>query len=120
GQGQTPLAVAGTPGTSDRLRGRLAACYADVAAKDLPFPLEVRELAPGDGAEVCGRRIEALRAQHQRPPHVALSLRLHGPAGVLAVTGDSGPHPGLADLARGAALRGSECTGQRTPARAAL
>ncbi|HMC34321.1 MAG TPA: MBL fold metallo-hydrolase [Myxococcales bacterium] len=112
---QDPLAVTGPPGTSDRLRALWAACYADAAAKDLPFPLEVRELAPGDGAEVCGRRIEALRAQHQRPPHVALSLRLHGPAGVLAFTGDTGPHPGLADLARGATLLCAECTDLRTP-----
>lgn len=112
---QQPLAVTGPPGTRDRLRALWAACYADAAAKALPFPLEVREMEPGDAAEVAGRRVEALRAQHQRPPHVALSLRLHGPAGVLAFTGDTGPHPGLAELARGAALLCAECTDLRTP-----
>jgi ribonuclease BN (tRNA processing enzyme) len=110
-----PLTVTGPPGTRDRLRALWAACYADAAAKDLPFPLDVRELEPGDAVEACGRRIEALPAQHQRPPHVALSLRLHGPAGVLAFTGDTGPHPGLAGLARGAALLCAECTDLRTP-----
>ncbi|HEX9603559.1 MAG TPA: MBL fold metallo-hydrolase [Myxococcales bacterium] len=112
---QDPLAVTGPPGTRERLQALWAACYADAAAKQLPFALDVRELAPGESAEVCGRRVEALRAQHQRPPHVALSLRLHGPAGVLAFTGDTGPHPGLQDLARGAALLCAECTDLRTP-----
>ena len=112
---QDPLAVTGPPGTRERLRALWSACYADAAAKDLPFALEVLELAPGDSAEVCGRRIEALAAQHQRPPHVALSLRLHGPAGVLAFTGDTGPHPGLRDLARGAALLCAECTDLAAP-----
>jgi len=116
---QGPLAVTGPPGTRERLHALWSASYADAAARDLPFALEVRELAPGDSAEVSGRRIEALRAQHQRPPHVALSLRLHGPAGVLAFTGDTGPHPGLRDLARGAALLCAECTDLAAPGPAA-
>ena len=93
---QDPLAVTGPPGTRERLHALWSASYADAAAKDLPFALEVRELAPGDSAEVSGRRIEALRAQHQRPPHVALSLRLHGPAGVVrcaCIPGDRSPRP---------------------------
>jgi ribonuclease BN (tRNA processing enzyme) len=109
------LFVTGPPGTRDRLQSLWAACYADAAAKELPFPLEVKELSPGDAAEVCGRRVEALAARHQRAPHVALSLRLHGLAGVLAFTGDTGPHPGLADLARGAALLCAECTELHVP-----
>ena len=113
-----PLAVTGPPGTRDRLQALWAACYADAAAKELPFPLEVCELEPGRAAEVCGRRVEALRAQHQRPPHVALSRRLHGPAGVLAFTGDTGPHAGLGELARDAALLCAECTDLRPPEQA--
>jgi ribonuclease BN (tRNA processing enzyme) len=111
-----PLAVSGPPGTRERLHELWTACYADAAAKELPFALEVRELAPGDSAEIGGRRVEVLGAFHQRPPHVALSLRLHGPAGLLAFTGDTGPHPGLAALARGARLLCAECTDLRTPA----
>jgi ribonuclease BN (tRNA processing enzyme) len=110
-----PLAVSGPPGTRDRLQTLWAASYADAAARELPFALDVRELGPGESAEICGRRVEALGAFHQRPPHVALSLRLHGPAGVLAFTGDTGPHPGLAALVRGARLLCAECTELRTP-----
>jgi ribonuclease BN (tRNA processing enzyme) len=115
GRRSEPLAVTGPPGTRDRLQALWAACYADAAAKELPFAVDFRELAPGESTEICGRRIEALGALHQRPPHVALSLRLHGPAGVLAFTGDTGPHPGLAALARGARLLCAECTDLRTP-----
>jgi len=58
---QQPLAVTGPPGTGKRLRALWTACYADAAAKELPFPLEVREMEPGDAVQVGGRRIEALR-----------------------------------------------------------
>lgn len=109
------LAVTGPVGTRNRLQSLWAACYADAAGRELPFPLEVRELSPGESAEVCGRRVEALRAQHQRRPHVALSLRIDGPSGVLAFTGDTGPHPGLAEVARGAVLLCAECTDLRPP-----
>jgi ribonuclease BN (tRNA processing enzyme) len=113
-----PLFVTGPPGTRERLDALWSACYEDAAAKELPFPVEVRELRPGESADVAGRRIEAVRAQHQRPPHIALSLRVYGLAGVLAFTGDTGPHPALADLARGAALLCAECTDLRAPQRA--
>jgi ribonuclease BN (tRNA processing enzyme) len=115
GRRTAPLEVTGPPGTLERLQALWSASYADAAARPLPFELRVRELGPGDAAEVCGRRIETLRAQHQRPPHVALMLRLAGPAGVVAFTGDTGPQPALFDLARGTALLCAECTDLRAP-----
>jgi ribonuclease BN (tRNA processing enzyme) len=111
-----PLVATGPAGTGERLRRLFEACYADAAGKELPFTLELRELSPGEEQEVCGRRIAALRAQHMRPPHVALSLRIRGPAGTLAFTGDTGPHPGLLELARGADVLFAECTDLRAPA----
>lgn len=110
-----PLTATGPPGTAQRLRDLFRACYADAAERPLPFALEVRELAPGDAALVCGRRIEAWAARHMRPPHVALSLRLAGPAGTLAFTGDTGAHDGLVELARGADVLFAECTDLDAP-----
>lgn len=110
-----PLVVTGPPGTRERLQALWAACYADAAQRPLPFALEIHELLPGDSRALCGRALTAFRAQHQRPPHVALSLRLDGPAGLLAFTGDTGPHAGLAELARGADLLIAECTDLRAP-----
>jgi ribonuclease BN (tRNA processing enzyme) len=105
-----PLTVTGPPGTAARLQTLFAACYESAAKKPLPFSLEVHELAPGEAREVDGRRVEALAAQHMSPPSVATSLRLHGPDGVLAFTGDTGPHAGLAGLAAGARALFCECS----------
>ena len=105
-----PLTVTGPPGTRDRLRVLWEACYADTARGPLPFPLAVHELSPGDELEVAGRAVQALRAQHQRPPQVALSMRLTTSGGVLAFTGDTGPHQGLVALAAGARALFAECT----------
>jgi ribonuclease BN (tRNA processing enzyme) len=41
---------------------------------------------------------------------VATSLRVHGPGGVLAFTGDTGPHAGLTALAAGARALFCECS----------
>src|ERR671922_977860 len=57
------LAASGPPGTRERLEALWSACYADAAAKELPFPLVVSELQPGESAQIAGRRVEALRAQ---------------------------------------------------------
>lgn len=111
-----PLVVSGPPGTRERLEALWAACYADAAKRPLGFPLEVVELEPGEARTLAGRRVEASRAQHMRPPHVALSLAIEGPAGRLAFTGDTGPHPGLAGMARGARLLLGECSDLRAPA----
>jgi ribonuclease BN (tRNA processing enzyme) len=110
-----PLEVTGPPGTRDRLHALWKASYADAAERELPFELRVREIEPGDTVGICGRRIEAFRAQHQRAPHVALMLRIEGPAGVLAFTGDTGAQERLFDLAQGAAVLCGECTDLRTP-----
>ena len=101
-----PLLVSGPPGTRDRLQALWAACYADTAARPLGFAVEHRELSPGDAALLAGREVRAFRAQHMRPPHLALSLRI----GAVAFTGDTGAHAGLAAVAQGAALLCAECT----------
>ena len=114
-----PLQVTGPAGTRERLASLFAACYADTAGRGLPFALDICELAPGDAREICGRRVTAFRAQHMRPPHVALSLRIDGPAGALAFTGDTGAHEGLDLLSRGADALFAECTELHAPALAA-
>jgi glyoxylase-like metal-dependent hydrolase (beta-lactamase superfamily II) len=98
------LFASGPPGTRDRLHALWAACYASAAERPLPFPLEIRELRPGESAHIAGREVRAFAAQHMTPPHVALSLRI----GKLAFTGDTGV---IADgLCDGAELLCMECT----------
>jgi ribonuclease BN (tRNA processing enzyme) len=99
-----PLLASGPPGSAQRLHALWAACYARAAEKPLPFPLEVRELRPGETALLAGREVRAFAAQHMTPPDVALSLRI----GKIAFTGDTGRIPeGLCD---GADLLCAECT----------
>ena len=103
-----PLIVSGPPGTRDRLQALWAACYQRAAERPLPFPLEVRELRPGDLALICGRNVRAFAAQHMSPPDLALSLRIDE----VAFTGDTGR---IADgLCDGAKLLFAECTELRT------
>jgi ribonuclease BN (tRNA processing enzyme) len=111
-----PLWVTGPPGTGARLSALWALCYPDTAQKELPFAVHVRELQPGEQAELCGRSVRAFAAQHQKAPHVALSLRVDGPAGRLAFTGDTGPHQGLVALAQGADALVAECSDLAAPA----
>lgn len=99
-----PLFASGPAGTRGRLRALWAACYPDTAAGKLPFPLEVRELAPGEKATLAGREVVAFRAQHMKPPQVALSLRI----GRIAFTGDTGAIP--EGLCAGADVLCAECT----------
>ena len=103
-QRKDALLASGPPGTGARLQALWAAGYARAAERPLPFPLQVRELSPGDEVELLGRRIRVFRARHMSPPDVALSLRI----GTLAFTGDGGEvAPGLCD---GAAALCAECT----------
>jgi ribonuclease BN (tRNA processing enzyme) len=100
----TPLVASGPPGTRERLQALWASCYAAAAGRPLPFPLEVRELHPGEAAQIAGREVRAFAARHMMPPDVALSLRI----GPVAFTGDTGEIPeGLCD---GASLLCAECT----------
>lgn len=100
------LLVTGPPGTRDRLQELWAACYADTATRPLGFSIDYRELLPGAQETLAGREVRVFRAQHMRPPHVALSLRI----GPVAFTGDTGAHAGLAELSSGAELLCAECT----------
>jgi len=99
-----PLLASGPPGTAERLHALWAACYARAAERLLPFPLEVRELRPGESALLAGREVRAFAAQHMTPPDVALCLRI----GKVAFTGDTGRIPD--GLCEGAELLCAECT----------
>ncbi|MCA1826677.1 MAG: MBL fold metallo-hydrolase [Myxococcales bacterium] len=100
----TPLVASGPPGTRDRLHALWAACYRRAAETPLPFPLEVREMQPGESAAIAGREVRAFAALHMTPPDVALSLRIDD----VAFTGDTGEIP--AGLCAGARLLCAECT----------
>jgi len=99
-----PLVASGPAGTRARLHALWAACYANAAARPLPFPLQVHELAAGETVNLAGREVRVFAAEHMTPPDVALSLRI----GPVAFSGDTGSiAPGLCDGAQAVCL---ECT----------
>ncbi len=65
------------------------------------YRLEVRELSPGDRVSLGPWEVRAGEALHIPS---SLAYRLDGAGFTMAVTGDTGPAPGLAALARGARL----------------
>ena len=76
-----------------------------VLALDRPGMLDdaiaLREFTPGDGLEVGPFGVSSWLLPHWMPN---AGLRLEADGEVLAYTGDSGPSPLLADLARGAGI----------------
>ncbi|OLT14352.1 MBL fold metallo-hydrolase [Pseudonocardia sp. CNS-139] len=68
---------------------------------------DVREYAPGDVLDVAGFRVTPHLLRHAAPN---CGMRVEADGAVLAYTGDTGPCPGLAELAAGADLFLAECT----------
>lgn len=102
-----PLAVWGPTGTADRMR-RLAAALGDHVLEP-GFPLEIRELTPGQRASLG----DGLTLEAAKTPHTAESLgfRVEAADGaVLGYTGDTGPSQDVAAFLRGADLLIAECS----------
>jgi ribonuclease BN (tRNA processing enzyme) len=102
-----PLRIHGPAGTRDLLQAFDAA--GDYKLFDQPFPVEVREAAPGDDF----RLLPNLRARTLSTPHTpeSLALRLDADGGASVVyTSDTGYADALADFARGASLLLMECS----------
>ena len=78
-----------------------------------PFPLDVREVEPGEEFEI----FEGLRGAAFKTPHTgeSLALKVGGPGGAsLVYTSDTGFTESLAEFARGAGLFLMECSFFRT------
>lgn len=66
-----------------------------------PAPV-VRELSSGDAVDGNGWTIKTATAEHFRPYLVCHGYRLETPSGTFVYSGDSGPAPGIRELAQGA------------------
>lgn len=100
-----PLEVWGPPGTRGLFEG-LADVLGDYL-RDPGFPLEVREVEPGDEVGLS----REVRLSTRKTPHTEESqaVRLEGPGGRVGYTGDTGPCPELGDFLAGADLLVCEC-----------
>jgi len=104
---RAPLTVAGPPGLAGRLAVVREAFYP--GGGELPFPLEVVELAEGVASAVGGATVTPFPAVHASGAP-AFMLRIEVAGRTLAFTGDTGWTGALFDLADGADLLVAECS----------
>lgn len=98
-----PLAVAGPPGTAQRLADTMECLFPGSSEVRRRFGVEVTELAPGTASTVCGVRVRAWEADHPSgAPALLLRLDLAGQA--IAYTGDTAWTMAIAEAARDADL----------------
>jgi ribonuclease BN (tRNA processing enzyme) len=101
-----PLVIIGPVGTQ-ALLDRLASAYGDWLRAP-GFPVNVREIAPGEMIELSGAvRLSALKVPHT-DESVAYSIERQGRR--VVYTGDTGPDEALGDWARGCDLLVCECS----------
>jgi ribonuclease BN (tRNA processing enzyme) len=83
-----PLAVAGPPGTAQRLADTMECLFPGSSQVRRRFDVEVTELSPGTASTVCGVGVRSWEADHPSgAPALILRLGLAGKA--IAYTGDT-------------------------------
>jgi ribonuclease BN (tRNA processing enzyme) len=98
-----PLAVAGPPGTGQRLADAMECLFPGSSRVRRRFAVEMTELHPGGSAITAGVRAQAFQASHPSGA-VALILRLTLGDRIIAYTGDTAWTDAIADAAAGADL----------------
>jgi ribonuclease BN (tRNA processing enzyme) len=112
-----PLTLLGPSRTREVLDALVDATYGDIKSDLSRLALEMAELLPGEQNELSGYTVRGFAADHMKPPHRPLCLRVTDKAGVsVAFSGDTRLCPGLFEAADGANLLVAECTRLAPPA----
>jgi ribonuclease BN (tRNA processing enzyme) len=98
-----PLAVAGPPGTGQRLAEAMECLFPGSTRVRRRFEVVVTELAPGERADIAGIGVQTAAARHPSGAP-ALILRLDVRGTVVAYTGDTSWTPAITTAAAGADL----------------
>ena len=105
---ERPLAIAGPPGTRERLNAALEVFFPNSSKTKWRFPLEVREVTPGVPDEFLGLAVRTAEVVHfSGAPSTA--VRLSDGRKTLAYSGDTQWTDALVDVADGADLFITEC-----------
>jgi len=105
---ERPLAIAGPPGTRERVNAALEVFYPRSTAAAWRFPWDVAEIMPGEQGEVLGLAVATAEVLHQSgAPSTA--VRLSDGEHVLAYSGDTEWTDALLAIADGADLFIVEC-----------
>jgi ribonuclease BN (tRNA processing enzyme) len=112
----TPLLIVGPAGIKERVMEFLRIAYGRVANEPVPGGVEIREILPGESADIFGYQVRAFAAAHMDPPEQPLCLRITDGAGTIAAfSGDTELCPGLYEAAAGADVLIAECTQMKPP-----
>lgn len=112
-----PLQVLGPVLTRAVLDQLLAVTYGDVKQDFARLDVTLEEAEPGAEREIAGFRVKCFAADHMKPPHRPLCLRVEDAHGrSVAFSGDTRFCPGLFAAADGADLVVAECTRLAPPA----
>jgi ribonuclease BN (tRNA processing enzyme) len=98
-----PLHLVGPPGLASRLDQAMEVFFPGSSSVTRKFTVDVHELAPGATADVDGRTVRAVEADHSAGA-VALALRVAVGGRTVAYSGDSAWTDRLIDIADGADL----------------
>jgi len=105
---ERPLAIAGPPGTRERLNAAMEVFFPRASANKWRFPLEVTEIVPGVPDEFLGFSVSTTEVVHfSGAPSTA--VRLSGGGRTLAYSGDTQWTDALLEVAAGADLFICEC-----------
>lgn len=114
---ESEFSVLGPVLTREVLDALLTAMYGDVKGELRRLPIAFDEFLPGEARRVAGYEVRAFAADHMKPPHRPLCLRVTDAAGKsVAFSGDTRLCPGLFEAADGADLLVAECTRLAPPA----
>ena len=104
-----PLQIAGPASIEERVLLLYQTLYRGMnQAREVPFPVEFIELAPGDRLELAGFDCEVFKVDHNADPY-SLGYRLEGPEGSMLFSGDSAWTEAFVEKSRGVDLFLCEC-----------
>ena len=103
-----PLTLVGPRGTAQRVGDLYRCMYREIAARDLPFPVEYIEVDPGTPVRTGALTILPFRVPHQQSD-VSLGLRVSVDGKTILYSGDSGWTEELVKQSQGTDLFICEC-----------
>jgi ribonuclease BN (tRNA processing enzyme) len=108
GRRERPLTIVGPPGTRQRLDDALEVLFPLSSKIEWKYPLEIREVAPGEPHEILGFALDTFQVVHQSgAPSTAVRLSQGGKT--LGYSGDTEWTDALVPAADGADLFIVEC-----------
>jgi ribonuclease BN (tRNA processing enzyme) len=103
-----PLMVAGPPGLEARVRKVFAGLFQEAAESELPFPLEFRELSPGQVDAIGSVEVSVFRVPHQTTC-ISLGVKVTMNGCTILYSGDSAWSEDFVSQSQGTDLFICEC-----------